>query len=80
MAALRAGAKTVIIPADNESDLEEIDQTVRRALSFVTARYVDSVLDVALDFSAVASAAAAQDIAVETPKTKNVPGTPRVRQ
>ncbi|MDR3311189.1 MAG: endopeptidase La [Oscillospiraceae bacterium] len=51
MAAMRAGVKTVIIPADNERDLEEIDQTVRHALEFVTARHVDNVLDVALDFS-----------------------------
>lgn len=51
MAALRNGMKTVIIPADNEKDLEEIDQTVRRALNFVTTSHVDSILDIALDFS-----------------------------
>jgi ATP-dependent Lon protease len=54
MAAMRVGAKTVIIPADNEADLEEIDQTVRGALHFVTAKHIDSVLDVALDFSNIA--------------------------
>ena len=48
MAALRAGINTVIIPADNEKDLEEIDQTVRGALNFVTADHVDNILDVAL--------------------------------
>ncbi len=48
MAAMRAGVKTVIIPADNEADLENIDQTVRRALEFVTTDHVDKVLDVAL--------------------------------
>ena len=53
MAALRAGIKTVIIPAGNESDLEEIDQTVRRALNFVTAEHIDNVLKIALDFSSV---------------------------
>ena len=51
MAAMRAGIKTVIIPADNESDLEEIDQTVRRALNFITVEDIDGALDVALDFS-----------------------------
>jgi ATP-dependent Lon protease len=40
--------KTVIIPADNEVDLENIDQTVRAKLSFVTAENVDDILDVAL--------------------------------
>ena len=48
MAAMRAGVKTVIIPADNEADLENIDQTVRRALEFVPTDHVDKVLDVAL--------------------------------
>ena len=48
MAAMRAGVKTVIIPADNEADLENIDQTVRRALEFVQTDHVDKVLDVAL--------------------------------
>ena len=49
MAALRHGIRTVIIPKDNERDLEEIDQTVRNALNFVTAQTVDTVLDVALN-------------------------------
>ncbi len=48
MAALRAGVHTVIIPAENEKDLEEIDQTVRRELKFVTAEHVDDILEVAL--------------------------------
>ena len=49
MAALRAGVSTVIIPAGNEADLDEIDQTVRRSLKFVTADHVDAILDVALN-------------------------------
>lgn len=48
MAALRNGIKTVIIPADNLKDLEEIDQTVRASLQFITAEQVDSVLSHAL--------------------------------
>ena len=48
MAALRAGIHTVIIPADNEPDLAEIDPTVRNALNFVTASRAEYVLDVAL--------------------------------
>lgn len=49
MAALRHGIKTVIIPADNERDLAEIDQTVRSRLEFVIARNVDTVLETALN-------------------------------
>ena len=49
MAALRHGICTVIIPKDNERDLEEIDQTVRRQLNFISAQTVDTVLDAALN-------------------------------
>ena len=48
MAALRYGIHTVIIPKDNERDLEEIDQTVRNGLHFVIAESIDTVLDTAL--------------------------------
>ncbi len=48
MAALRHGIHTVIIPQDNEKDLQDIDQTVRKALNFVSAKTVDTVLDTAL--------------------------------
>ena len=49
MAALRHGVRTVIIPKANERDLEEIDQTVRKSLNFITAETVDTVLDAALN-------------------------------
>ena len=49
MAALRHGIRTVIIPRDNERDLQEIDQTVRRSLNFITAATVDTVLEAALN-------------------------------
>lgn len=48
MAAKRSGIRTVIIPKENEKDLEEIDQTVRAALRFVTAETVDAVFAHAL--------------------------------
>ncbi len=44
MAALRYGVKTVLIPAENEQNLEEIDQTVRRSLNFITVRHMDDVI------------------------------------
>lgn len=49
MAALRHGIRTVIIPKDNERDLEEIDPVVRKSLNFITAQTVDTVLDAALN-------------------------------
>jgi len=49
MAALRHGIQTVIIPKDNERDLEEIDQTVRQQLNFISADEIETVLDAALN-------------------------------
>ncbi len=49
MAALRHGIRTVIIPRENEKDLAEIDQTVRKSLNFITAQTVDTVLSAALN-------------------------------
>ena len=48
MAALRNGIKTVIIPRENEKDLEEIDQSVRKKLYFVAVDTVEDVFPAAL--------------------------------
>ena len=48
MAALRNGVKTVIIPKENEKDLEEIDRTVRSKLQFIGVETVDAVFAAAL--------------------------------
>ena len=53
MAALRYGVRTVIIPKDNERDLQEIDPTVRKALNFIPVSHADEVLSAALDLSKV---------------------------
>lgn len=77
MAALRHGIKTVIIPAENAKDLEEIDQTVRRALNFITVSHVDTVLSTALNFTLKQAEQPAQvpeeaklAVAHETPKKR----------
>jgi ATP-dependent Lon protease len=48
LAARRAGLSTVILPADNRKDLEEIPEVARRDLTFKFARTVDEVLKEAL--------------------------------
>jgi ATP-dependent Lon protease len=48
LAAHRAGIKHVIIPKDNENDLEEIPADVRADLDIVLAEHVDDVLNAAL--------------------------------
>jgi len=48
VAARRVGLKTVVIPAANEKDLEEIPDDVRADLEFVRIENMDQVLGVAL--------------------------------
>lgn len=76
MAALRHGIKTVIIPAENEKDLEEIDQTVRQSLNFITVSHVDSV---------IAAALVSGEVPAETPAVLDAmpampPVTPKARR
>ncbi len=48
LAALRAGIHTIILPKDNESDLEELPESVRSELHFIFASEIDEVLKHAL--------------------------------
>ncbi len=67
MAALRNGIHTVIIPQDNEADLEEIDQTVRSALHFIPVSHVDQVLANALEHPPLAQVEQGTDLTVPPP-------------
>ena len=48
MAAYRLGIKTIIIPQDNRSDLDDVDDVVKNAVNFVLADNINKVLDTAL--------------------------------
>jgi ATP-dependent Lon protease len=48
LAALRGGLKTVLIPQDNEKDLAEIPDNVKRGLKIIPVRMVDELLGHAL--------------------------------
>lgn len=48
MAAYKNGISTVIIPADNLPDLEEVDETVKENVRFIPAKTLDTVLETAL--------------------------------
>ena len=52
MAAYKAGVKTVIIPKENEADLDDIDETVKDNVRFIPAEKIQTVLDNALVFPA----------------------------
>ncbi|TOM52803.1 endopeptidase La, partial [Vibrio parahaemolyticus] len=49
LAAHRGGIKTVLIPKDNERDLEEIPENVIADLQVIPVRWIDEVLKVALE-------------------------------
>lgn len=49
LAALRGGIKTVIIPQENEKDLADIHATVTKHLKIVPVKWIDEVLDIALE-------------------------------
>lgn len=49
LAALRGGIKTVIIPEENVKDLQEIPANVKEGLKIVPVKWIDKVLEVALE-------------------------------
>jgi ATP-dependent Lon protease len=59
VAAARAGIRTVILPARNRRDLEDIPESVRAKLEFVWAEKIDDVLARALEEDAPVHLAAA---------------------
>ncbi len=48
LAAYRAGIDTIIIPSENQKDLDELPQAVREEVRFVPASHMDTVLETAL--------------------------------
>ncbi len=48
LAALRAGSRQVLIPEENEKDLEEVPETVKDGLDIRVVKHVDQVLEHAL--------------------------------
>lgn len=51
LAAHRGGIKTIIIPEENERDLKEIPDNIKADLSIKPVKWIDEVLDLALQFS-----------------------------
>ena len=50
LAAHRGNIKTVVIPADNERDLSEIPDEIKADLKIVPAKWIDEVLEYALQY------------------------------
>ncbi len=51
MAAFKAGIKTILIPTDNVSDLEKVEDVVKKAINFIAVDDMDKVLENAIIFS-----------------------------
>lgn len=49
MAAYKCGARTVIIPADNEADIAQFDSEVKNALRFIPVKHISEVFKIALN-------------------------------
>ena len=49
LAALRGGIKTVLIPQENVKDLQEIPANVKNGLEILPVKWIDQVLDIALE-------------------------------
>lgn len=48
LSAHRAGLTTIILPEDNEKDIEDIPESVREGLQFIPVKHLDEVLEIAL--------------------------------
>lgn len=49
LAALRGGIKTVIIPDNNERELSEVPEKIKGKLKVIKVKWIDEVLDIALE-------------------------------
>ncbi len=62
LAAHRGNIKTVLIPADNERDLADIPDNIKSDLQIVPVRWIDEVLEHALQYQPTPTAADAESI------------------
>lgn len=73
MAAYKTGIKTVIIPKDNESDLWEVDETVKENVEFIPVSRLDEVFEIALNVAEtpVKTAKNKSNVKIERKTTSN---------
>jgi ATP-dependent Lon protease len=67
LAAIRAGIKTVIIPAQNEKDLVDIPKTILKKVKIITVKEVEEVMKIALESDPLSAPAS---VAPPLPKKK----------
>ena len=80
LAALRGGIKTVLIPEENVKDLQEMPENVKSNLNIIPVKWIDQVLDLALERVPVALEDEAPTQAVEVSVTPvDLPVSERAR-
>ncbi len=75
MAAYREGMKTVLIPKDNEPDLYEVDDEVKKNLTFLPMQSLTQVLNAALLKPNAAKSAAGRTHTKKKAAEKHIPAT-----
>ena len=76
LAAHRGNIKTVIIPADNERDLREIPDNVKADMNIRPVKWIDQVLELALEYQPVPNQEAA---VVKTAIAKSADETDKIK-
>ena len=61
IAALRAGARTVLYPKDNAEDLQEVPESVRASLEFLPVATLSDVLSIVFDPARAPAASTPQE-------------------
>ncbi|HSH86854.1 MAG TPA: S16 family serine protease, partial [Methylophilus sp.] len=76
LAAHRGGIKTVMIPEENVKDLVENPDNVKNRLEIIPVKWIDKVLEIALERRPVPLADAAPVAAALPAPAEEKPGTP----
>jgi ATP-dependent Lon protease len=76
LAAHRGGIKTVMIPDENVKDLVDIPDNVKNRLEIIPVKWIDKVLDIALERRPVPLSEAVVAAAAALPPAEEKPGSP----
>ncbi|OOO02350.1 MAG: Lon protease [Chromatiales bacterium USCg_Taylor] len=80
LAALRGGIKVVLIPAENQRELEDVPKNIKQNLDIKPVTWIDEVLTLALQHMPEPLAAASEDLDAITPESSGTePGKDAIR-
>ncbi|MDQ3563265.1 MAG: endopeptidase La [Pseudomonadota bacterium] len=80
LAALRGGIKVVLIPAENERELEDVPKNIKQNLDIKPVTWIDEVLTLALQYMPEAVASASENLDAITPESSGAePGKDVIR-